>query len=48
MKSRKLIQDLVNKRLGISYNPIIGGEIVVKESKRYDEDETYHKPYYKN
>ena len=48
MTLRELIQDTINVRLGISYEPIINGKIVVKESKRYDRDKTYHKPYYKN
>ena len=44
----KLIQDLINKRLGISYEPIIDGEIVVKESKSLDKYPLCNKPYYNN
>ena len=48
MRDRKLIQDLINKRLGIDITYKRNGNIKKIISKRYEAEEIYHNPYYKN
>ena len=48
MTLRELIQDVINVRLGISYEPIINGKIVVKKSTSLDKYPLCNKPYYNN
>ncbi len=43
----KLIQDLINKRLGIYISIQRNGNIQVM-SKRYEAEEDFQKPYYNN
>ena len=48
MTLRELIQDAINVRLGISYEEVKDGKIVVKKSTSLDKYPLCNEPYYKN